>query len=83
MTIDVRDSRLLSIVRRDADGDERVIAEGESTETYFFERTENAIIPYRIERGDRVDAPFFLEVHGNFLVMHSEEDALRNWRFAR
>ncbi len=71
------------IVRRDADGDERVIAEGESTETYFFERTENAIIPYRIERGDRVDAPFFLEVHGDFLVMHSEEDALRNWRFAR
>ena len=71
------------IVRRDADGDETVVAEGESSETYFFERDELAIIPYRIERGDRVDAPFHLEVQGSALVMHSDQDALRNWRFIR
>ena len=71
------------IIRRSADGDETVVAEGESSETYFFERTEDAIIPYRMERGDRVDAPFHLEVQETALVMRSEQDALRNWRFTR
>ena len=71
------------IVRRDADGDETVVAEGESSETYFFERDAHAIIPYRMERGDRVNAPFHLEVQGSALVMHSDQDALRNWRFTR
>ena len=71
------------IIRRAADGGETVVAEGESSETYFFERNEHAIIPYRMERGDRVNAPFHLEIHGSALVMHSDQDALRGWVFIR
>lgn len=70
------------IVRREG-RTEKVVAHGESSETYFYERDEDAIIPYRIENGDRVDAPFFLEIQGQALVMHSDQEALRNWRFIR
>ena len=71
------------IVRRDADGDETVVAEGESSETYFYDRDAHSIVPYRMERGDRVNAPFHLEIQGSALIMHSDKDALRNWRFTR
>lgn len=70
------------IIRRDSDG-EKIVAEGESSATYLFDREELAIFPYRVEEGKRVDAPFWLEVSGDALVMHSDEDALRNWRFIR
>ena len=70
------------IVRREGQS-EKVVASGESSETYLYERDEQVIIPYRIEDGNRVDAPFFLEVHGQALVMHSDQEALRNWRFIR
>jgi len=71
------------IIRREADGDETVVAEGESSETYFYDRDEQAIVPYRMEKGDRVDAPFYLEVQGSALIMRSDKNALSNWRFIR
>lgn len=69
------------IARRDGSGAESVVAEGESSQGYYFDRTDGRILPYRLEGGVRTEAPFFFEIQGASLVMHSSQDALRYWRF--
>lgn len=72
-----------TIVRHGPAGDSAVVATGESVERWSYERAGGMLVPYRIERGTRTDAPFRLAIEEKILVMRSEQPALKDWRFVR
>lgn len=71
------------IVRTGATGPDVLVAEGESDETYFFDRTDGRIVPWQVVAGVRTEAPFTFEVSGRSLVMRSTRGALEGWRYTR
>ena len=72
-----------TVVRQGPAGDSAVVATGESVERWSYERTGETLVPYRSEGGTRTAAPFRLAIQGSALVMRSEQQALRDWRFVR
>ena len=75
---------LAQVVRLRSSGGRDVVAEGEAAVTYTFERDGARLAVFRDGDGNgRTEAPFWLEIRGQSLVMQSEQEALSGWHFAR